>query len=275
MSYECVIHGTSIDNVEKIIKSSGLISNSTKSITNYVYSYYVSNKIKIDIFDIYRFLKICDEDFEDSILLIIRPEILRDEPFIACEMEHYGLGCADQSIMTGTGKYKKIPSMKPLLDEINENRLHELVFNKIDLEYIVAIVGESKHKKEVESICDFIPFISIDKDDDCKSKLIKTFQTYGSDKYIIDKPIGKKISTSLFELKKRSYEFAILKYTNKIERIKNYIDELKEKDIENSRIIVLTKDLKSTKKKLRESKKAYDRFMILSKTRKKGKGKKE
>ncbi len=275
MSYECVIHGTSLKNLEKIIKSSGLISNSTKSITNYVYSYYVSNKIKIDIFDIYRFLKICDEHLEDNILLIIRPEILRDEPFIACEMELYGLGCGDSAIMSGTGKYKKIPSMKPLLDEINENRLHELVFNKIDLEYIVAIVGESKYKKEVESICNFIPFISIDKDDDCKSKLIKTFQTYGSDEIKMEKVLGKKPSISLFELRKRSYEFAILKYTNKIERIKNHIDELKEKHIENSRIIVLTKELKSTKRKLRESKKAYDHFMILSKTRKNGKGKKE
>ena len=109
MSYECVIHGTSIDNVEKIIKSSGLISNSTKSITNYVYSYYVSNKIKTDIFKLYSFLKICDENFEDSILLIIRPEILRDEPFIACEMEHYGLRCGNSAIMSGTGKYKKNP----------------------------------------------------------------------------------------------------------------------------------------------------------------------
>lgn len=171
--WDILVHATDFGYLKQIRKSNGIYlrqraERDTTMRSNrsapFVYTTYYSSDIPVKNYGNKNWSW---GSWDPSVKLLIRPEILRDLPYIACEGMLYGLGCL-RSTIKGIGRYEHVPDLTKLKKLITKSEIptymgtHEILHDHIPLEYIACILTTSHNETKIQTMFPSIPVYYIE-----------------------------------------------------------------------------------------------------------------
>jgi hypothetical protein len=249
MSYNLLVHKTWSEIAYRLKDKDALTEVKNKYANPFIETQYIFNELGMD-----GIKKEYGETYSNDVILLIRPEILRDQPALLCDKTESNVSCLESDKIVFEGDYETIPNTdnlkkyiieiinkktKPTYDYYKNLYNYEILFESIPKEYIVGMFVSKKDIDKFKKV--FKNIMILPKPIETTPIRIKKYilpyliKLGNQYAFTIDKI---KRTISFNELKNKNYTHLIDYYTKNIktleetieykeERLKEYKNELK------------------------------------------------